>query len=54
LSVVQLITAPLDVIDDTTTLEITGATSVAATLKVTVIVAGEPCAPAAVTITCPV
>ena len=31
-----------------------GAGPGAATLKVTVMVAGEPCAPAAVTVTCPV
>jgi hypothetical protein len=39
--------------DDAATLEITGGAS-AATVKVTAIDAGEFCAPAAVTVTCPV
>jgi hypothetical protein len=49
LSVVQVIVAPLDVMDDAATLETTGATS-GATTKLTVIVAGEFCAPDAVTL----
>jgi hypothetical protein len=49
LSVVHVIVAPLEVMDDTATLEITGATS-GATTKLTVIVAGEFCAPDAVTL----
>jgi hypothetical protein len=42
------------VIDDAATLLITGATSAGATMKLTVIVTGEPCTPAAVTVMCPV
>ena len=44
----------LEVTDDAATLEITGATSGGATMKLTVIVTGEPCTPAAVTVMCPV
>ena len=52
MSVVHEITAPPEVIDDAPTLEINGGTS-AATAKVTAIDTGEFCAPAALTVTCP-
>ena len=50
---VQVITAPVEVTDDTLVLVIKGGTS-AATLKLTATDAGEFCAPVAVTVTCPV
>ena len=53
MSVVQVITAPLEVIDNAPGLEITGGVS-AATVNVTGTDAGEFCAPAAVTVMCPV
>ena len=53
MSVVQVIAAPLEVIDDAPALEIAGGVS-DATVNVTGTDAGEFCAPAAVTVMCPV